>query len=277
MEKYNEKYKYKSSEISKILGISVDTLRYFEKAGIISPTVNPANNYRYYDSWDITFLVEYKFFRSMEYSMSEVIDIQQRDNVSSLIEKISSRTAYFRDKKVYYTNLEKCNQKRAELMQQIPEQLNKIYFRHVDAIDYFYHRHGDQYNFINQGLEIMPEWLEYFSFLNRILHVSPEWFENAASQRNCYDSGFSIETEYADIFQLKRDKNCYHLPACEAVCTIVRANGSGTFSLHLLDELREYIESNHLKIQGEYYANVLARTHEEDGFARFWEFFVPLC
>lgn len=122
----------------------------------------------------------------------------------------------------------------------------------------------------------MPEWMKYFPFLNRFLHVSPIWYENEMAQ-HCYDSGFSIESKYAETFHLKLDKNCYHLPTCDAVCTIIRANGSGTFSLHLLDPLREYIETNHLKIQGEYYANVLARTHEDDGFARFWEFFIPLC
>lgn len=145
MEQNNNKYKYKSSEISKILGISVDTLRYFEKVGIISPTVNPINNYRYYEPWDITFLVEYKYFRSLEFSMSDVIDIQQKDDLSSFSEKISSRTEYFRDKKVYYTNLEKCNEERAAQIRKIPENFNKIYFKHIEAIDFFYHRHGDQY------------------------------------------------------------------------------------------------------------------------------------
>ena len=45
--------KYKAKEVSRITGIPVDTLRYFEKIGVISPKIDDSNNYRYYSAWDI--------------------------------------------------------------------------------------------------------------------------------------------------------------------------------------------------------------------------------
>ena len=50
--------KYKAKEVSRITGIPVDTLRYFEKTGVISPKIDKNNNYRYYSAWDINFLFE---------------------------------------------------------------------------------------------------------------------------------------------------------------------------------------------------------------------------
>lgn len=268
--------KYKIGELSKILGIPVDTLRYFEKAGLIFPELNPINNYRYYDSWDITFLVEYKYYRSLEFSMSDAISIQHEDDLSTLIKRTSEQLDHFHERKFYYTYLEECYRKNKEQLMRIPQEIDQIDIRHYNAVDYFYHRHDYEYISISEGLKIMPEWWKVFPFLSRFLHVSPEWFCDTAVH-HCYDAGFSIDSEYADIFHLKMDANCHHLPACDAVRTIVRSGEHGTFSIHLLDPIREYIEKNHLKIQGEYYGNVLARTHEADGFARYMEFYIPLC
>ena len=36
------------SEISKLLGLSTDTIRFYEKKGLVHPHVNPENNYRMY-------------------------------------------------------------------------------------------------------------------------------------------------------------------------------------------------------------------------------------
>ena len=48
--------KYRTKEVSRITGIPVDTLRYYEKIGVISPKIDEKNHYRYYNAWDINFL-----------------------------------------------------------------------------------------------------------------------------------------------------------------------------------------------------------------------------
>ena len=53
---------YQAKDICKLLDISPETLRYYEKTGVISPKINEKNNYRYYDAWDINYLFEYIFY-----------------------------------------------------------------------------------------------------------------------------------------------------------------------------------------------------------------------
>lgn len=62
---------YRSGEVAKILDIHVETLRYFESIGIVQPKKKKRNNYRYYDDWDIYFLLDYKRYRSFEFSAEE--------------------------------------------------------------------------------------------------------------------------------------------------------------------------------------------------------------
>ena len=39
---------YKISQIAKLLGLSSDTIRFYEKKGLVHPSVNPDNQYREY-------------------------------------------------------------------------------------------------------------------------------------------------------------------------------------------------------------------------------------
>ena len=47
--------RYKIGDVSRILGISTDLLRYYEKKGVVQPQKDKSNDYRYYDTWDINF------------------------------------------------------------------------------------------------------------------------------------------------------------------------------------------------------------------------------
>ena len=40
---------YKISQIAKLLGLSSDTIRFYEKKGLVHPSENPDNQYREYD------------------------------------------------------------------------------------------------------------------------------------------------------------------------------------------------------------------------------------
>ena len=40
--------RYKIGDVAKILGISPDLLRYYEKKGVVKPVKHRSNDYRYY-------------------------------------------------------------------------------------------------------------------------------------------------------------------------------------------------------------------------------------
>ena len=97
--------KYKIGEVSRILNIPLETLRYYESKDIVHPVKDKENNYRYYDAWDINFLIECKKFRSLDFSLSEIQDILHKDNLSNFIDKINDRQRYYNEKLKYYTLL----------------------------------------------------------------------------------------------------------------------------------------------------------------------------
>lgn len=71
---------YKIGEISKLYNIGLDSLRYYEKIGILNPKRGP-NNYRQYSTGDIYRLNIIKDMRHLGFSMDKVIDYIQNRSI----------------------------------------------------------------------------------------------------------------------------------------------------------------------------------------------------
>ncbi len=67
--------RYKIGDVAKILGISPDLLRYYEKKGVVTPTKDATNDYRYYDFWDINFLLDCLWFKKFGFSIDQIAEM----------------------------------------------------------------------------------------------------------------------------------------------------------------------------------------------------------
>ena len=83
---------YKINEISKLYGIGVDSLRYYEKLGILRPR-RDTNGYRLYDLKDMYKLTVIRDLRKLDFSMAQIrefLEGQSVDNTLSLLREEQS-------------------------------------------------------------------------------------------------------------------------------------------------------------------------------------------
>ncbi|MHC1684610.1 MAG: MerR family transcriptional regulator [Clostridiaceae bacterium] len=267
--------KYKISEVSKILNIPIDTLRYLEKKDIVNPSKNNDNNYRFYEAWDINFLVEYKKFRSFDFSVSEVKEILHSDNLENFIEKINGRQNYFEEKLKYYTLLKQKNEKYISSLNSTKDNLWKCSFAKHPDIYYFMHRSNYKYETKDKFDGLFDTWLNYFPFIDTIVEMK---LDSVLSRNinNNYEWGFSIKKEYADAFNIHLNDKVTHVESVQSVYTVICAGNRGSFSLKLLDKALEFIEDNGYQLAGDVIGNLLVRAHEPDGYRRYIEVWLPV-
>lgn len=72
---------YSTSQFTKLLGVSVDSLRHYERNQIFLPTKNPSNNYREYTDQDGLKVLTAKLYRSLEIP---VLKVSQKINGSTM-------------------------------------------------------------------------------------------------------------------------------------------------------------------------------------------------
>lgn len=62
-------------EVSKLAGISIRTLRYYDKIGLLKPAARTESGYRLYDDANLERLQEIMLFRELEFSLADIQNI----------------------------------------------------------------------------------------------------------------------------------------------------------------------------------------------------------
>ena len=57
---------------------------------------------------------------------------------------------------------------------------------------------------------------------------------------------------------------------------LIETGGEGTFHYSLLDPAMEYIRKHHFRLCGNPYGILLIRSHDERGFHRYFDFYLPI-
>ena len=60
------------NEVSKLVGVSIRTLQYYDRIGLLSPATRTEAGYRLYDDTALERLQQILLFRELEFSLSEI-------------------------------------------------------------------------------------------------------------------------------------------------------------------------------------------------------------
>ena len=80
---YEEKGYFKIGELSKLFDIGVDSIRYYEKVGILHPVRNDENNYRMYTIDDVRRLALIRELLRLSFSTDQIREYDEDRNVDS--------------------------------------------------------------------------------------------------------------------------------------------------------------------------------------------------
>lgn len=78
------KQSYTIGEVSNMLGIGIDAIRFYEKKGLVHPQKNPVTQYRYYSMHNILELLDVIYYRELDLSLSDITSILQTGDKDSM-------------------------------------------------------------------------------------------------------------------------------------------------------------------------------------------------
>jgi DNA-binding transcriptional MerR regulator len=84
VERENMNEQWTIGEVAQLFGVSTDMLRYYERAGLLSPRKNRENGYRHYTYDEIVVIMDILFFRNLELSVKDIRQILTEMNVSDI-------------------------------------------------------------------------------------------------------------------------------------------------------------------------------------------------
>lgn len=104
-EKYFFTPRYTRGEVSKVFGITKDTLRHYEKCGLITPYENEKNKYKYYSIVDLELLNVILFLRAMDVSIEEIPKFVKCKDVETYGSFLENQISKANRQISYWTNI----------------------------------------------------------------------------------------------------------------------------------------------------------------------------
>jgi len=262
--------KYKIGDVARILGISPDLLRYYEKKGVVTPEKDENNDYRYYDSWDINFLLDCLWFKNYGFSIEQIADMVRIPNTDELnalfLEKEDELRATITRCQLL---LQRSEEHRRDLAR-IPALLYRCEECDSPEMVRYLNRFGTAYTKRSGFEELALRWLKALPFNNRYFEMD-----------DCYDSGyswgFSLTRSYADALNFDISAPMTVLPPRRSIHTIFKnSDGKGSFSPALLDYARSYAAEHRLILSGPPCGVLLASVLEHDILTGYFEAWLPI-
>ena len=111
-----KKHIYYTKDVCKIFNINRETLRHYERLGLLNPHINPDNGYREYDSNDIATIIDILKYRALGYSLADARDAVFNFDYPKIIESLEEHIELYQHKIFEYSLLLKKAKKDLDLI-----------------------------------------------------------------------------------------------------------------------------------------------------------------
>lgn len=265
--------RYKIGDVARILGISPDLIRYYEEKGVISPAKDPLNNYRYYDTWDINFLIDCLWYKNFGYGIEQVAHIVSNSTYSELLDILKARGDEIEAALRYQQLLLERIRKYTENLEALRGFIGKCDIRRNAEFVRYLNRYNRMYDYDDELQAVSREWLKYMPFSRRYFEV-PE--DNVLGEGDDYAWGFSMAMTYVREFNLEIRPPVVYMPSRLCIHSAFTSTGKDRFTARHLDFLKEYAEEHGLKVAGCAFGNLACSVIENGETTGFFEVFLPI-
>lgn len=263
--------KYRIGEVARILGISTDLLRYYEKKGVVTPEKDSSNDYRYYDSWDINFLVDCLWFKNFGFSIEQIADMVKIPGARELSELFSDKEDELR------RTIKRCellllrSERHRGDLQKTQDLLYRCRIEDSPEFVRFINREGQEYFNTPQTERLARQWLAAMPFNRRCFEISERSGEDACRW------GYSLDMDYVRELEFEVCPPMTAVPSRRSVHTVFKsAGGRDGFAPSLLDYALDYTREIGARPASAIHGVLLASVMEEGKLTGYFEAWIPV-
>jgi DNA-binding transcriptional MerR regulator len=265
--------KYKIGEVARILGISADLIRYYEEKGVVSPAKDPFNNYRYYDTWDINYLIDCLWYKNFGFGIERVASMVTECDFGSLLATLEGKQEEIRASIRRQELLLQRIQRFQERLAYVKERVGACDVRECAGFFYYINRRNSEYDNRAGTLEISRRWLKYMPFTRRYFEI-PDGAMSGGADEHAW--GFSIGAQYVGELGVDVSPPVREMPPRKCVHSAFKSAGRGRFSARKLDFLLTFARERGLEPERGAFGNLACSVMEDGEQTGYFEVWLPV-
>lgn len=200
---------YTVKQVAAMLGISAQTLRFYERYGIEAGKRDGESGYRNYSHDGVDELMSIRKYRNCGFTLADaakVMKTEKPDDVADMLMRQHDEL----EKEMIYKRL--VMQKLKTVAEQVRRRDEGIWMTQVEPL-LCCHVLNQERKPDGDAYRMLGYWAQWLPMAQWTLYVSPDFSQ-------CF-YGFSVEKESADICGIKRDENCFDTEQQTCICRYV--------------------------------------------------------
>lgn len=263
------KNRYLIGQAAKFLNVSKDTLRYYDKIGIISPKKDNTNGYRYYTMDEVISLTYILMLKELDISLEEIKNIVNNNNLSDMV-KVITRQNEIIDKKM--KDLEKIKatiNSFRKSFSRAEADLNK--FKILENKPIIYKNISEDID--DSMVNVVEEFNAYSDLLNIVytIIIKEDYFRsNDLAENYCY----AMSCENSDDKELNKIEGTFEYKKTKCLYTVMRVVDD--IVEEYLERIKAYMSENNLEACGDLMARHIAFEHKNEKPIDYYEIWIPI-
>ena len=265
--------RYKIGDVAKILGISPDLLRYYEKKGVVKPVKDRSNDYRYYEPWDINFLIDCLWYKNFGFGIDQVAQIVSKSSYGDIISMMEDKEQEIEAAILRQELLLRRMREYLKTIHRAKDQLGKCDLVWSPEIVRYLNRFN--YVFDNSAAlqKLSHRWLQYMPLVHRCFEIGQADLENKTDN---FAWGLSLEMEYVKELNVPVEPPVSYLPSEPSVHSVFTSSGKDAFSPRHMKYIMDYVRENGLTVTGSARGNLICSVLENDKLTGYFEVWLPI-
>ena len=265
--------KYKIGDVAKILGISPDLLRYYQKKGVVKPTTGENNNYRYYDAWDINFLIDCLWFKNFGFGIEQTAKLVSDSSYEEVLSDMETRRAEIQASIRHEQMLLERAEQYFSAMGRVRTMMGRCDLVYSPEFYRYLNRFNHDYENIDGLQELSQEWLQYMPFVSRCFEITQADLEQKTDN---YAWGFAMGMDFVEKLRVPLEPPVAHLPSQPSVHALFTSSGKTDFSPKHLQFVLDYVAEHGLTITGNARGNLICSVMNGDRLTGYFEVWLPV-
>lgn len=263
------KNRYLIGQAAKFLNISKDTLRYYDKIGIISPRKDNTNGYRYYTMDEVISLTYILTLKGLDIPLDEIKSIIHNNKLSDMVEVIERQKKIIDEKMMELEKMKAAINNFGESFSRAELDLNK--FKILENKTIIYKNISEDID--ESMVKVVEEFAAYSDLLNVVytIIIKEEYFKSNDLENN-YCIAMSCENN--ENKELNNIDGAFEYRKQKCLYTVNRIV-EDLIEDHL-EVIKRYIFENNIEPCGDIMARHIAFEHENEKPIDYYEIWIPI-
>lgn len=266
--------KYKIGDVSKMLGLTSEAIRYYESQGVIQPTKDSRSGYRYYDVWDIHMLIRARSYRQLGYSLSETVKMLNEYDTHTLIENFSEQEKLIEQNIFLNINLLKHLRESQIVLNNTHTQLDTYHICSRPALYRLETQNAYSIYTNTSTWDNLQSWVSKVPFIYPSALFAYEDLAHAQEAKT-FTFGFVTDVAYGDFLGIKDTHTIQYFPEVTAISTTIRTNSNEILTTDRLLPTLHYMKEQGLSLDGDVLSRVILMRKEEDLYVSYHQLWFP--